>query len=353
MDAALITPDGTRREGDEASIRQLLGAGSPFWLDLNGSGKDTLPILRDIFAFHPLAIRSAEQFGQRPKVDDYGDYVLIVIYGGQPQDHTGLVEVHCFYSERYLVTVHHAPCPALGAVAERVQQTPHADKPLVMLLHSVLDSLVDSFFPSLAEFDDEIDALEDAILVRPTDAQLGRLFDMKRSLITVRKVVTPARDMLATTLTGAGALPGMTPEAERYFRDVYDHLIRISDLLDSYRDLLSGVLDTHLSTVSNRLNGVMKQLAIIATLFLPLTFLTGFFGQNFDFLVTHISGLPAFLIFGVGLELLAPIGLLALFWWRGWLRESADTAKATPQGGSPSSKGWSRRRRKARAGYSI
>jgi magnesium transporter len=327
MHAALITPDGTRRSGDEASIRQLLAAGSPFWLDLYGSGKDTLPILRDIFAFHPLAIEDAEHFGQRPKVDDYGDYVLVVIYGAPPETHSGLVEVHCFYSERYLVTVHHAPCPVLGALADRLQQTPHADQPLVMLLHKVLDSLVDSFFPKLAEFDDEIDALEDDILVKPTDEQLGRLFQMKRALIGVRKVVTPARDMLATTLTGTGALPGMTPEAERYFRDVYDHLIRISDLLDSYRDLLSGVLDTHLSTVSNRLNSVMKQLAIIATLFLPLTFLTGFFGQNFDFLVTHISGLPAFLVFGIGLEILAPACLLTVFWRRGWL---ADTARTTP-----------------------
>ena len=121
-----------------------------------------------------------------------------------------------------------------------------------MLLHAVLDSLVDSFFPTLAEFDDEIDELEDAILVRPTDAQLGRLFEMKRALIGVRKVITPRATCWARSLSGAGSLPGMTPEAERYFRDVYDHLIRISDLVDSYRDLLSSVLDTHLSTVSNR-----------------------------------------------------------------------------------------------------
>jgi magnesium transporter len=188
-----------------------------------------------------------------------------------------------------------------------------------MLLHGVLETLVDGFFPALAAFDDEIDELEDAILARPTDDQLGRLFEMKRSLIGVRKLITPARDTFAGIVAGVEQLPGMTPDAERYFRDLYDHLIRISDLVDSYRDLLSGVLDTHLSTVSNRLNAVMKQLTVIATVFLPLTYLTGFFGQNFSALVDSISGWPAFLVFGIGVEALAVVVLLVLFWVRGWI----------------------------------
>src|SRR5262249_26519293 len=157
-----------------------------------------------------------------------------------------------------------------------------------------------------------IDELEDAILVRPTVDQLGQLFEMKRSLIAIRKVVTPARDTFAGVATGVGQLPGMTPDAERYFRDLYDHLIRLSGLVDSYRDLLSGVLDTHLSTVSNRLNVIMKQLTIIATVFLPLTYLTGFFGQNFAVLVDGITSMPAFLIFGIGLELVAVLLLLLM-----------------------------------------
>ena len=142
----------------------------------------------------------------------------------------------------------------------------------------------------LNSFDNQIDDLEDAILVKPTDAQLGTLFTMKRALITVRKVVTPQRDMFASISSGVAELPGVNDEGLRYMRDIYDHLIRISDLVDGYRDLLSGVMDTHLSTVSNRLNVVMKQLTIIATVFLPLSFLTGFFGQNFSWLVFHITG---------------------------------------------------------------
>jgi magnesium transporter len=183
----------------------------------------------------------------------------------------------------------------------------------------IVDSLVDSFFPVLSRFDDKVDQLEDDILREPTEQQLGVLFDMKRSLIAMRKVVTPQRDMFAGLASGVIELPGMTRDGERYFRDLYDHLIRIADVVDSYRDLLSGVMDTHVSTVSNRLNVVMKQLTIIATIFLPLSYLTGFFGQNFSFLIGHITGRAPFVFFGLGLEVLAAFILLYFFRKRGWL----------------------------------
>ena len=192
-----------------------------------------------------------------------------------------------------------------------------------MLVYLIVDSLVDSFFPVLAALDDKIDELEDAILVQPTDQQLGVIFDMKRNLLGMRKVITPQRDMFASVSAGVTDVPGRTAESDRYFRDLYDHLIRISDLVDSYRDLLSGVMDTHLSTVSNRLNVVMKQLAVIATIFLPLTFLTGFFGQNFGFLVGHIGGVGSFVLFGLGTEAVAVVALFMLFRRRGWLGSSS------------------------------
>jgi magnesium transporter len=346
MEAAFISVDGTKAAANEADVRKLLQAGTPFWLDLHGSDDDTTHLLRDVFEFHPLAVEDAEQFGQRPKVDDYDGYVLIVLYGAPTRQQGPLVELHCFYSERYLVTVHREPSPELHQLRERLAQNTRGQKSPIMLLHGVLDTLVDTFFPALAEFDDEIDELEDAILAKPTVEQLGRLFEMKRSLIAIRKVVTPARDTFAGVVSGVGQLPGMTPDAERYFRDLYDHLIRISDLVDSYRDLLSGVLDTHLSTVSNRLNVIMKQLTIIATVFLPLTYLTGFFGQNFAWLVGAITSVPAFLIFGIGVEVLAVVLLLVMFWKRGWMNN--DTATPQPQP-SPAS----RRPRKLRLAHKV
>jgi hypothetical protein len=129
-------------------------------------------------------------------------------------------------------------------LAKRLEQRPDPRPDHVMVLYRVVDTLIDGYFPVLADLDDRIDELEDAILQRPTNQQLGQLFDMKRSLIAMRKVITPQRDMFASLLYGTDALPGMTPDAERYFRDLYDHLLRISDLVDSYRDLMSGVLDT-------------------------------------------------------------------------------------------------------------
>jgi magnesium transporter len=158
---------------------------------------------------------------------------------------------------------------------------------------------------------------------------------MKRSLIALRKIVTPERDMFATLISGSSALPGMTAEYERYFRDLYDHLIRVSDLVDSYRDLLSGAMDTHLSTVSNRLNVVMKQLTIIATIFLPLSFLTGFFGQNFAWMVNRIGSFAVFVAVGIGAQVLTVIALVVMFRKRGWLTSTGMVPAATPAARRP------------------
>ena len=227
-----------------------------------------------------------------------------------------------FYSEKHVVTVHQGPCGPMDAVRGRLghHQAGELSPPEISILYLVVDELVDSFFPVLSTFDDRIDEIEDAILKLPTEEQLGELFDMKRTLVTLRKVVTPQRDMFASLLSGVSVLAGMTRDDERYFRDLYDHLIRISDLVDSYRDLLTGAMDTHISTVSNRLNVVMKQLAIIATIFLPLSFLTGFFGQNFSLLVNDfLSHSWTFWVLGIGTEIAAVIGLIILFRRRGWL----------------------------------
>ena len=337
MDSFLVTADGIERNVSTGTVRRLLDTSARFWLDLVGMDSETADgLLRDTFGFHELAIKDAEHFGQRPKLDTYDDFTALVVYGASDGR---LVEVHCFYTENYLVTVHHRACPELNDLATRLTQraVPRADQ--IMLLYRVVDALTDGYFPVLASFDDRIDELEDEILQRPTDQQLGQLFDMKRALIAMRKVVAPERDMFAELLSGAGDFPGMTPEAERYFRDLYDHLIRISDLVDSYRDLLSGVLDTHLSTVSNRLNVVMKQLTIIATIFLPLSFLTGFFGQNFAWMVNRLTSLTALLLAGIGLPLAVVVALIVVFRQRGWL-----TADGTVPAGKPAHRPHSTRR---------
>ena len=199
-------------------------------------------------------------------------------------------------------------------------QLPTGNRPTrLILLHNLVDSLIDSFFPALSDFDDRIDQLQEQIFAKPNNAQLAELFAMQRWLVNARKIVSPMRDAMASLVAGMVELPGTTPASDPYLRDLYDHLIRISDMIDSYRDLLSNGMDAYLSMVSNNLNQVMKQLAIIATIFLPLSFLTGFFGQNFAWLVGRLGSLHTFLILGVGSELLA-VGLLYwLFRRRGWI----------------------------------
>src|SRR4029079_17559381 len=235
------------------------------------------------------------------------DFVSIVVYGaralGEP-----LTEVHCFYAERFLVSVHRGEVPAVADACHTLRPRPapcptlgrlHTDRRLVAL-YRLLDALVDTMFPYLTAIDERIDELQDQIFVDPKESQLAGLFELKRELVTMRKMVTPQRDMVSTMMAQVVTIPGMTAESERYVRDLYDHLIRISDMVDSYRDLVSGSLDAYMSMVSNRLNDVMKQLTIIATVFLPLSFLTGFFGQNLGWLVNREGLLTAFLGLGIG-----------------------------------------------------
>jgi magnesium transporter len=268
-----------------------------------------------------LAVQAAETFNQRPRIDDYDNFMYLVTRGADP-GRSGQAEVHIFWTDRYVVTVHRGDCPAMHQVRERIGRH-HASEsasPQIVIVYLTINATVDTFFPFLQTFDDRIDSLEDDILRQPTEAQLGELFDMKRSLMNERKVIAPQRDMMASINAGVTDVPGMTDEASRYFRDLYDHLIRLADTVDNYRDLLTSVMDTHLSTVSNRLNVVMKQLTIIATIFLPLSFLTGFFGQNFAYMV-RVWLMPtwSFFVLGLGLELAAVVFLLWLFRRRGWL----------------------------------
>jgi len=312
----LLLKNCLEEEVTRPAIERALKEDTLLWLDLPDTSPDTLALLSEVFKIHPLAVEDAHEFNQRPKVEDYEDFVYLVAYGSVGLDRP-MVEVHCFYAEHFLVTVHRDEAPAIAEACRALARL-HTDRRLVAL-YRVLDALVDSMFPVLGALDDRIDELQDQIFAKPTEAALSALIGLKRQLVDMRKVVSPQRDMVASMLTQVIPIPGLTAEGERYVRDLYDHLIRISDMVDSYRDLVSGSLDAYMSVVSNRLNDVMKQLTIIATVFLPLSFLTGFFGQNLGWLVAREGSLGAFLIFGIGTEVAAVGGLFFMFRRRGWL----------------------------------
>jgi magnesium transporter len=320
--ARRLLVDGAEHDASDASVGALLAdsASGFLWLDLAAGDPGNERLLSEVFGFHPLAVEDAVHFGQRPKIEDFEDHVYLVAFGAAGQgDEDGLAEVHVFHAARYLVSIHHDTCPALDTVRRRALAHA-ADGTGVRLLHRVLDELADSFFPVLDEVDARIIEIEQTLDEQRSEAGTHQeIFDLRRRLVAIRRVVAPARDQMARIVSGSVSIPGMDDLDWRYFRDIEDHLIRMTDALDSQRDLLAGLTDVYLSTISNRLNVVMKQLSVVAGVFLPLTFLTGFFGQNFPWMVENIGGAAAFWILGIGLQVAAVAGLLVWFRRRGWV----------------------------------
>jgi magnesium transporter len=298
---------------DDRQIDELTARHEFFWLDVVGASDDQLRALGRHFGWHPLVVQDTIEFGQRPKLDRYDDQMLIVFYGAKHlhEEEPELIEAHVIVSGDWVVTVRRSGCDDLDVLRKRITADESAGEQFVV--YRILDTLTDTFFPVMEKIDEAIDSLEDAIVQKPDDEQLQRLFRLKRRLVTLRRVISPQRDLAARTIDEIVELPGLDPGSRDYFRDVYDHLIRVSDMVDSYRDLLSGAMDVYLSTVSNRLNSVMRQLTVVATIFLPITALTGFFGQNFGWLVRHIQSASAFFVFGVGGIVLSCVLLMLWF----------------------------------------
>ncbi|MFA5808931.1 MAG: magnesium/cobalt transporter CorA [Thermoleophilia bacterium] len=259
------------------------------WLDIAGPLKqeDLELLARPPFNFHELALEDASKpDGQRAKVEPYDDYFFLVMHaissdpGGE-----GLKlkwkEIDLFVGKNFVVSVHR------GDLSEIDQVWKDADTRARimgcgsdMLAYYLLDTVVDRYIETIDGIEDELDSLEDAVVDPKADeVTVHRIFDFKRELIHFRKQAGPLREAI-NEMTSRD-FPLVTSGTLPYLRDVYDHLIRLSDMLDSYRDILTGALDVHLSAVSNRLNEIMKRLTLVATIFMPLTFITGFWGMNF------------------------------------------------------------------------
>ena len=285
---------------DEARIAELRRQGEFFWLDLVAPPADQIKDAGRIFGWHELAIEDTLHFGQRPKLDEYGDYVLLVFYGMHyTGDETLPVEVHNYISGEYIVTVRPGSCLHLEDARKRLSE--HTSDVEEYIVYRVLDALTDSFFPFVQRMDDQIEEMEDQALTQPGADRLAEVYDLKRELADIRRIVLPQRDLLASGGDLIQRLPGLSGDAAHdYFRDVYDHLVRISEQVDAERDALTGVLEVWVSMRSLRMDELATRLTIVATIFLPLTFLTGFFGQNFGWLVRHINSAGAFWGLGVG-----------------------------------------------------
>lgn len=260
-------------------------AGAVRWIDLAEQDDASLELLRERFQFHPLAIEDCAHLDQRPKLEEFGDHLFLVTQGfrcdGAKVRHIELLELHSFLGERYLVTVHAGVVPALDEVWRRVSsdKKPCA-RGMDFVYYLIADALVDSNFPILDRIADELEELEDTVLENPKRAQLQRIFELKRHLVAMRKSLSPQRDTMAMLARRGDAR--VSERTSLYFRDVYDHLARIVESIEANRDLLGNALDAYLSAVSNRTNEIMKALTLLSAVFLPLSFVVGFFGQNFE-----------------------------------------------------------------------
>lgn len=290
-----------------------------FWLDIEAPDDADFKLLEESFNFHPLTIEDIKHQNQRPKVDEYPDYNFVVLFQALwENDQVEVLEHHLYVGSTYLITVHQEHSPALIGVHDRIAASPSLTKGQpAFLTYLVIDGLVDSTFPALEKLDDSVDELEDDIVAKADSQLLDRIYHLKHSVVELRRLLGGQRDVFQALITHGIHL--QQADMTLYYRDVFDHIVRQYETVDSLRDLLTSAMDVYLSTVSNRLNQTTKALTVVASLFLPLSFLTGFYGMNFSYL-TQILESP-YIAFAVGvLTMLIATGIqLWLFRRRGWI----------------------------------
>jgi magnesium transporter len=280
--------------------------------------------LRDTFGFHPLAIDDALEQSHVPKVDDWGLYMYLVlhaiVFDPLSDEPLTTLELDMFLGSNYIVTYRTQRLDAVDRVWTACQRDErHLQHGVGHLLYKIADELVADYMPAIERIDEAIDQIEDQVFDNPTPSMLESIFVLKRALLHLRRIIAPQREVLNKLVRGDYAV--IDAEERIFFRDVYDHLVRLYDIAESLRDLVGSALDTYLSVVNNRMNEVMKTLTVITTLFLPITFLVGFFGTNFFQPVASLNAFtdhPAFVLFMASMFLL-PAGMYVWMRKRAWM----------------------------------
>jgi len=316
----LFTTNG-QQQNDVSDINTCFAAShrDGFWLDIEAPNDDDYDLLENVFKFHPLTIEDIKHQNQRPKLDEYADYNFAVLFQATWKDDELLpLEHHLFVGPTYLVTVHIEPAPPIAELQERITKSPELTKGKpAFLTYLVVDTLVDASFPIIDDLDETVDTLEDDITDKASPDSLNRIYHLKHSVTELRRLFGAQRDLFQKLITHGITL--QQDDMTLYYRDVYDHIVRQYETVDSLRDLLTSAMDVYLSTVSNRLNRTTTTLAVIASIFLPLSFLTGFYGMNFQYLTAVLETPYAAFWVGVATMVIATIIQLILFRRRGWI----------------------------------
>lgn len=311
----------------EACIPYLQTA-SVSWFDVLGLGnQDTWRSMAEVFGLHPIALEDVVNVPQRPKMVDYENHVLIIAWMMRLEDDQDRSlckeQVSFILAKHYLLTVQEEPeYDCFEPVRERI----HYNKGTIRkhgvdyLAYALLDAIIDGYFPILEEYGEQIENLEDEVVFNPTPQTLRKIYQIRRDLLTLRRAIWSQRDAINILIRDGSYL--ISPEVRVYLRDCYDHTIQVRDMVETYRELSSGLMDIYLSSVGNKMNEIMKFLTVISTIFIPLTFVAGVYGMNFNpesspWNMPELNWYWAYPLFWVMMFIIAS-SLVYFFWRRGW-----------------------------------
>ncbi len=292
-----------------------------FWVDMEAPTEADEDILLHTFKFHPLTVEDCRLNRHHPKVEEFPDYIYFIVHAIRTDtspDRFNTVELDGFLGKNYVVTYHHESFPSINKVKQQLRASPvTCQKGAPFILHHIIDSIVDEYLPVMDDFDHRINELEDTIfsIRKPNNQILEEILALKRSLLRVKRISSKQLEILYRMSHGQFDL--ISGPVLPFFRDIYDHLVRVTDLAESYRDLISGSLEAYLSVVSNRLNEIMKVLTIFSAVMLPLTFIAGVYGMNFEFMPELKSPYGYYAAWAVMITV--AVAMLIFFWRRGWI----------------------------------
>jgi len=289
----VITSYYRRSDGEVASalspdaLRSALASPDGLlWVDLEAASREEASLLSEVFGFHHLAIDDCFNRHIDPaKIDDYGEYLFIIAQAVAYESlarRLETTELDLFLGPNYVVSFHTQPLPFVEELRHRCEANgPELSRSADFLAHALLDALVDDYQPAVEQLDEALERLEELVLQKPEPAILHEILVLKRNVQRLRRTIIPQRDMI--NRIARGEFPQVVrPESLLYYRDIYDHVIRVEQLVESVRDLADGILSTYLSAVNNRMNEVMKTLSVVASILLPLTFIASIYGMNFE-----------------------------------------------------------------------
>jgi magnesium transporter len=259
--------------------RQLL------WIDMQDMDDKDIDLLTTVFNLHPLTVEDLIMPNARPKVENFGEYISLVMFALQSQNNhqkgrVKAIELDCCLGRNFLITFHTDTLTPLALCKERIRkQSPIIMHGADMLLYSILDSCVDSYFPVISEFDNLVDEMSDELFKDPSQDTLKKIYSLKNEIMYLRRTIGPQADVIS--LVARGDFPLVASSNMIYFRNIYDNLVRLNDLVGTSRDIITGAMEAYVSIVSNRLNEIMKTLTVIATIMMPLTLIASIYGMNF------------------------------------------------------------------------